>query len=73
MRPPSSGGIGMRLKAISIRLTEMPAAHTLITNRSEIPSITTSLSTTAQPIACKRLEAGPASAVSIMSRLKCLK
>ena len=34
IRPPSKGGIGMRLKAISIRFTEMPAAQTEITNLS---------------------------------------
>ncbi|MOA41773.1 hypothetical protein D3C78_1637700 [compost metagenome] len=69
MRPPSSGGSGNRLKAHITRLTRMPARAISTKKRSCTPLVTSTTSSTAQAMAWTKLDAGPASATQIMSRL----
>ena len=66
MRPPSSGGSGNRLNAHITRLTSTPARAISMKKRSSTLEPTSATSSTAQPMAWMKLDAGPASATQTM-------
>src|SRR5258706_10157213 len=71
-RPPSSGGIGMRLKTISITLICIPNSQTdssqALSRFESASTIPTNIASNVHPVAIARFAPGPAAATRIMSR-----